>query len=93
VDLGLAALGYTRVTPDCGWPANKRKSDGTITWNTTLFPSGYPALGDYIHSLGLKFGLYSGAGVYQCGSNSGNQALPASLGEHRVCNRFKDTNE
>ncbi|KAI1413549.1 carbohydrate-binding module family 35 protein [Hypoxylon sp. FL1857] len=53
---------------------------GRLQWNTTLFPSGGQALGDYIHSLGLKFGLYSGAGYYQCGSTD----LPASLGFEEV---------
>ncbi|KAI8629407.1 carbohydrate-binding module family 35 protein [Xylariaceae sp. FL1651] len=77
VDLGLAALGYDHVTTDCGWMADDRDSEGRLQWNTSLFPSGGgKALGDYLHGLGLKFGLYSGAGYYQCGSTD----LPASLG-------------
>lgn len=76
VDLGLADLGYVYVTTDCGWMARDRDSEGRLQWNSALFPSGGPALGEYIHGLGLKFGLYSGAGYYQCGSTD----LPASLG-------------
>ncbi|XXG99926.1 centromere/microtubule-binding protein cbf5 [Hypoxylon texense] len=76
VDLGLADLGYVYVTTDCGWMSRDRDSEGRLQWNSTLFPSGGPALGEYIHGLGLKFGLYSGAGYYQCGSTD----LPASLG-------------
>jgi alpha-galactosidase len=75
IALGLHELGYTYVTPDCGWDSNFRDSAGRQVWNATRFPSGGKALGDYIHGLGLKFGVYSGAGYYQCGSTD----LPASL--------------
>jgi len=77
VSLGLAKLGYTYVTPDCGWDANARDADGRLRWNETLFPSGGgKVLGDFLHGLGLKFGVYSGGGYLQCGSTD----LPASLG-------------
>ncbi|KAH8594067.1 alpha-galactosidase precursor [Bisporella sp. PMI_857] len=79
VDLGLANLGYTRVTTDCGWLSRNRDSQGRLQWNSTLFPSGPHALGDYLHGLGLKFGLYSGGGYFQCGSTD----QPASKG-HEV---------
>jgi alpha-galactosidase len=77
VDLGLASAGYKVVTTDCGWVSRDRDSDGRMQWNATLFPSGGPALGEYLHGLGLDFGLYSGGGYLQCGSTD----LPASLGE------------
>lgn len=79
VDLGLAEKGYTMVTTDCGWPSSNRTNDGKITWNSTLFPSGFPALGEYIHGLGLEFGLYSGAGKWQCSTDE-TSFLQASLG-------------
>lgn len=80
VDLGLGKLGYTYVTPDCGWMTSTRDvSTSQLVWDSKLFPSGGKALGDYIHGLGLDFGLYSGAGYFQCGSE--NPKLPASLGE------------
>jgi alpha-galactosidase len=78
VTLGFDKLGYKYVTPDCGWDANYRDSSGRQVWNATRFPSGGKALGDYLHGLGLKFGVYSGAGYYQCGSTD----LPASLSNH-----------
>lgn len=77
VNLGLKELGYSIVTPDCGWMTPNRDSQQRLQWNTALFPSGGKALGDYLHGIGLKFGLYSGAGYYQCGSTN----LPGSLGE------------
>jgi hypothetical protein len=76
VALGLDKVGYNFVTVDCGWNGRERDADGRQQWNTTLFPSGGKALGDFLHGLGLDFGLYSGAGYLQCGSTE----LPASLG-------------
>ncbi|KIL93968.1 hypothetical protein FAVG1_02530 [Fusarium avenaceum] len=80
VDLGFLDLGYSIVTVDCGWPSRNRDSQGRLQWNETLFPSGPKALGDYIHDLGLEFGLYSGAGYLQCGSSD----IPASLGYEEI---------
>ncbi|KAK2043759.1 alpha-galactosidase [Colletotrichum somersetense] len=76
VDTGLAEAGYTTVTTDCGWLSTQRTVDGQLEWNPELFPSGGgKELGDYIHNLGLKFGVYSGGGYFQCGSTD----QPASL--------------
>jgi len=80
VDLGLSKLGYKDVFVDCGWPTPNRDSQGRMQWNTTLFPSGPDALGDYLHGLGLNFGVYSGGGYLQCGSTD----QPASLGERKL---------
>ncbi len=43
---------------DC-WQRS-RDAQGVIQADPTDFPSGIPALADYIHSKKLKFGLYSG---------------------------------
>ncbi|GME39535.1 Glycoside hydrolase clan GH-D [Neofusicoccum parvum] len=80
VDLGFAEKGYNIVTTDCGWSSSNRTAEGKITWNSTLFPSGFPALGEYIHGLGLQMGLYSGAGRWQCTTDSEHIFLVASLG-------------
>ncbi|KAJ5301527.1 hypothetical protein N7508_006390 [Penicillium antarcticum] len=66
VDLGLEKLGYRYVTTDCGWTVADRLANGSLTWNETLFPSGFPALGEYIHDLGLLFGVYEDAGIKTC---------------------------
>ncbi|CAG7994399.1 unnamed protein product [Penicillium salamii] len=66
VDLGLDALGYRYVGIDCGWTVADRLSNGSLTWNETLFPSGFPAVGQYIHDLGLLFGVYEDAGIKTC---------------------------
>jgi len=66
VATGLATLGYRYVVIDDFWEADERL-DGKLTWNPQTFPSGIPALADYIHSRGLKFGIYSCAGTHTCG--------------------------
>ncbi|KAI9735290.1 MAG: hypothetical protein M1834_001881 [Cirrosporium novae-zelandiae] len=74
ISLGLADVGYEYVTPDCGWTIPSRLENGSLTWNSSLFPSGFPALGEYIHNLGLKFGVYSDSGVQMCMTGGVDQA-------------------
>lgn len=66
VDSGLAALGYNYINVDDGWANLFRDDNGYIVVNKK-FPSGMKALGDYIHSKNLKFGIYSDAGYLTCG--------------------------
>lgn len=80
ITLGLDKVGYNFVTVDCGWNSRYRDNEGRMQWNATLFPSGGKALGDFIHDLGLEFGLYSGGGYLQCGS----EVIPGSLGFEQV---------
>lgn len=48
---------------------NKTKK---IVPDPVKFPSGMKALGDYIHSKGLKFGIYSDAGLQTCAGYPGS---------------------
>jgi alpha-galactosidase len=57
VSSGLAAAGYDTVNLDDGWMATARTSSGALTWNTSRFPDGIPALASQLHALGLKFGI------------------------------------
>ncbi len=45
--------------------------DGSLQADNQRFPSGIPALADYIHSLGLKFGIYEDLGTETCGGYPG----------------------
>ena len=81
VDLGLADLGYHYVTTDCGWSLPSRRPDGSLPWNGTIFPDGLPAVGEYIHSLGLGFGVYSDSGIQMCMTGQPNQT--GSLGHEQ----------
>jgi alpha-galactosidase len=64
--LGLDKYGYNYVNVDDCWMSVNRTADGHIQADPERFPSGMKALADYVHSLGLKFGLYSSAGTMTC---------------------------
>ena len=66
---GLQEAGFKYVNIDDGY-WDGRGADGHLRLNTKLFPSGMRALVDYIHSLGLKAGIYSDAGDNTCGSGN-----------------------
>ena len=59
VDTGLRDLGYRYLVVEDGWMTGERDENGDIIADAEKFPSGMKALGDYIHSKGLLFGLYS----------------------------------
>lgn len=72
VSLGLDKVGYQYVNIDDCWMTDKRTLDGHIEVDYQAFPSGMKALGNYIHSKGLKFGLYSSGGLYSCQYRTGS---------------------
>ena len=69
---GMREAGYEYVVIDDCWHGT-RDANGFITEDRERFPSGLKALGDYIHSKGLKFGIYSDAGTKTCGGRPGSQ--------------------
>ena len=71
VSSGLRDAGYRYVNVDDCWQSHRR-SDGHIVPSAQKFPSGMRALGDYIHGLGLKFGIYSDAAKLTCESFPGS---------------------
>ncbi len=73
VSSGMKDAGYEYIVIDDCWQIG-RDSLGNIIADPERFPSGMKALADYVHSKGLKFGLYSDAGRYTC------QARPGSRG-------------
>ncbi|NEA22228.1 glycoside hydrolase family 27 protein [Actinomadura bangladeshensis] len=58
VNSGMRDLGYQYVVVDDCWFDPNRDSSGNLRANPSRFPSGMKALGDYLHTRGLKFGLY-----------------------------------
>ncbi len=67
VELGLRDAGYEYLVIDDCW--SKRERDpvtGKIVPDETKFPNGMKAVSDYVHSKGLKFGMYSCDGVMTC---------------------------
>jgi alpha-galactosidase len=70
VKSGMKDVGYQYVNVDDCWQVS-RDANGNIVADPQRFPHGMKALGDYIHSLGLKFGVYSDAGSKTCAGRPG----------------------
>lgn len=68
---GMRDAGYQYIVIDDCWQKS-RDADGNIQADPERFPSGIKALADYVHSKGLKFGLYSDAGSLTCGGRPGS---------------------
>lgn len=70
---GLDKLGYKYVVIDDGWSSMDRDPvTNRIVPDPVKFPHGMNYVSDYIHSLGLKFGIYSCAGLRTCGNYPGS---------------------
>lgn len=67
VATGLKDAGYTYINIDDGF-FGYRDEQGEMHAHPQRFPGGMKAVADYIHSLGLKAGIYSDAGAVTCGS-------------------------
>jgi hypothetical protein len=67
VSSGMAAAGYKYVNLDDGWWQGDRDANDNIVVDENLFPGGMKAMADYIHSKGLKAGIYTDAGKQGCG--------------------------
>ena len=65
VDLGYRNAGYEFVALDDCWQAPHRVN-GHVLADPQRFPSGMKALAAYVHSRGLKFGLYTAIGAGTC---------------------------
>ena len=72
VATGMKDAGYEYVVIDDCWQIG-RDSLGFIVADPERFPSGIKALADYVHSKGLKFGIYSCAGDKTCGGRPGSR--------------------
>ena len=71
VGKGLAAAGYQYIVIDDGWQIDRDKN-GKIIADSTRFPEGIKYLADYVHSKGLKFGIYTCCGTKTCGGRPGS---------------------
>lgn len=79
VSLGLSKLGYNYINIDDGFWGG-RDADGKIMYNKKRFPNGMKVVADYIHSKGLKAGIYSDAGINTCGSYWNKDSLGVGMG-------------
>jgi alpha-galactosidase len=71
VKSGMKDAGYQYIVIDDCWQV-ERDPGGRIVADAKHFPSGIKALADYVHSRGLKFGIYSDAGSMTCAKRPGS---------------------
>jgi alpha-galactosidase len=62
VEKGLKKAGYMYINVDDFWSKGRDSISGAIIVDTSKFPHGMKALADYIHSKGLKAGIYTNIG-------------------------------
>ncbi|XP_050416808.2 alpha-galactosidase A [Patella vulgata] len=70
---GYKDAGYEYVCIDDCWLAPTRDANGRLQPDPLRFPGGIKALADYIHSRGLKFGIYEDFGVQTCAKFPGSE--------------------
>lgn len=91
---GWADAGYTCLGIDDCWQMTdgSRDANKVPNVNTTKFPNGLKYVTDYIHSKGLKAGIYSDAGYLTCasGSQGGGTLLGAYGYESQIAAAFTE---
>ena len=79
VSSGMRDAGYEYVNIDDCWSVkDHRDDDGRLIPDPVKFPDGIKGVADYVHSKGLKLGIYSSAGDLTCAG------YPASLGREQI---------
>jgi alpha-galactosidase len=78
VSSGMRDAGYQYLVLDDAWMAANRDKDGALQADSVKFPKGMKEIGDYIHSKGLKFGIYEDRAYRTC------QSLPGSFGHEQI---------
>ncbi len=72
VSSGMKDAGYEYVVIDDCWQVERDKT-GNIVADAKRFPNGIKGVADYVHSKGLKFGIYSDAGEKTCAGRPGSR--------------------
>lgn len=70
---GMKDAGYTYFVLDDGWMSMQRDKDGNLVPDPKKFPHGIKEFVDYVHSKGLKFGIYNCAGIRTCAGYPGTR--------------------
>ena len=80
VSKGLKDVGYDHINIDDGFFGGRDKETGQLLIHPTRFPNGLKPVADYIHSKGLKAGIYSDAGCNTCGNYYNGDVLSVDVG-------------
>ncbi|KXH50508.1 hypothetical protein CSAL01_13120 [Colletotrichum salicis] len=68
-DRGFVTAGYKYLQIDCGWASrdgHRNATSGALKVDATAFPQGLKPLSDLARSKGMKWAMYSDAGVRMC---------------------------
>jgi hypothetical protein len=79
VALGLKDAGYNYINIDDGYNGG-RNNKGELQYNKERFPNGMKIVSDYIHSKGLKAGIYTDAGISTCASMWSKDSIGTNAG-------------
>ncbi len=79
VSSGMAEVGYAYVNIDDGFLGG-RDSKGNLVVHPERFPNGMKVISEYIHSKGLKAGIYSDAGINTCASHWDKDTIGVGTG-------------
>nr|XP_042896359.1 alpha-N-acetylgalactosaminidase-like [Parasteatoda tepidariorum] len=69
---GFKDVGYEYVNIDDCWLEKQRDANGKLVADRKRFPSGIKGLADYVHSKGLKLGIYQDVGTSTCAGYPGS---------------------
>ena len=75
---GMRDAGYQYLVLDDAWMAAERDDNGALQADPVKFPKSMKEIGDYIHSKGLKYGIYEDRAYRTC------QSLPGSFGHEQI---------
>lgn len=73
ISSGMRDAGYRYFVLDDGWMTKARDENGNLVADPAKFPSGMKEFADYVHSKGLKFGIYNCAGSETCAGYPGSR--------------------
>ena len=80
VSKGLKDVGFNHINIDDGFFGGRDTKTGELKIHKTRFPNGLKPVADYIHSRGLKAGIYSDAGANTCGNYYNGDTQSVNVG-------------
>ena len=90
VSKGLKDVGYDHINIDDGFFGGRDTTTGELIIHPIRFPNGLKPVVDYIHSKGLKAGIYSDAGANTCGNMYNGDVLSVNVGFYNYDQRDAD---
>ena len=87
---GLLKVGFNHINIDDGFFGGRNEQTGELLIHPTRFPNGLKPVADYIHSKGLKAGIYSDAGANTCGNMYNGDNLSVNVGFYNYDQRDAD---